>query len=260
MEMEIPQKGDLAAVKQTLDDINSQMMGTLSRADFDREDVETRASVVNEVNELGETALYAAAERGHMGVSQGHHGYYLSAVDLKYFRLSSLLMFSGIVLVLLDRDPGLIKTVGPSNATPLVTAASKGHTAVVNESLSKDCSLLEVSRSNGKNALHLTVKQGHVDIVKALLDKDPQLARRTDKKGQTALLMAVKGVNSEVVILLLEADAAIVMLPEKFGNMALHVATRKKHSKLLRQLCTRPSEKFSPCRLLMSYYACLIHT
>lgn len=62
------QKGDLASVKQTLDDIGSQMVGTLSGADFDREDAEIRASVVNEVNELGETALYAAAERGHMGV------------------------------------------------------------------------------------------------------------------------------------------------------------------------------------------------
>lgn len=128
----------------------------------------------------------------------------------------------------LDHDPGLSKTIGPSNATPLISAATRGHTEVVNELLSKDCSLLEISRSNGKNALHLTVRQGHVEIVKALLSKDPQLARRTDKKGQTALHMAVKGQSCEVVKLLLDADAAIVMLPDKFGNTALHVATRKK--------------------------------
>lgn len=103
---------------------------------------------------------------------------------------------------------------------------------MVNELLQKDCSLLEISKSNGKNALHLAARQGHVDIVKELLDKDPQLARRTDKKGQTALHMAVKGVNSEVVQLLLGADAAIVMLPDKFGNTALHVATRKKRAEV----------------------------
>lgn len=104
---------------------------------------------------------------------------------------------------------------------------------MVNELLSKDCSLLEISRSNGKNALHLAARQRHVDIVKALLDKDPQLARRTDKKGQTALHMAVKGINnSEVVKLLLDADAAIVMLPDKFGNTALHIATRKKRAEV----------------------------
>lgn len=62
------QRGDLAAVKQILDDIDSQMVGTLSGADFDAEVAEIRASVVNEVNELGETALYTAAEKGHLEV------------------------------------------------------------------------------------------------------------------------------------------------------------------------------------------------
>lgn len=62
------QRGDLAAVKQILGDIDSQMVGTLSRADFDAEVAEIRASVVNEVNELGETALFTAAERGHFEV------------------------------------------------------------------------------------------------------------------------------------------------------------------------------------------------
>ncbi|KAF7148617.1 hypothetical protein RHSIM_Rhsim03G0128000 [Rhododendron simsii] len=249
------QRGDLAAVKQILGDIDSQMVGTLSRADFDAEVAEIRASVVNEVNELGETALFTAAERGHFEVvkellkyanndsvskknrsgfdplhiaaSRGHHG------DCLSFCLK-------IVQVLLDQYPELTKTVSPSNTTPLMSAATRGHTTVVNELLSKDCTLLEISRSNGKNALHLTARQGHVDIVKALLDKDPQLARRTDKKGQTALHMAVKGVSCEVVKLLLEADAAIVMLPDKFGNTALHIATRKKRAEIVNELLCLP--------------------
>ncbi|KAG5557350.1 hypothetical protein RHGRI_007565 [Rhododendron griersonianum] len=249
------QRGDLAAVKQILGDIDSQMVGTLSRADFDAEVAEIRASVVNEVNELGEAALFTAAERGHFEVvkellkyanndsvskknrsgfdplhiaaSRGHHG------DCLSFCLK-------IVQVLLDQYPELTKTVGPSNTTPLMSAATRGHTTVVNELLSKDCTLLEISRSNGKNALHLAARQGHVDIVKALLDKDPQLARRTDKKGQTALHMAVKGVSCEVVKLLLEADAAIVMLPDKFGNTALHIATRKKRAEIVNELLCLP--------------------
>ncbi|CAN1798382.1 Ankyrin repeat-containing protein ITN1, partial [Linum perenne] len=72
--------------------------------------------------------------------------------------------------------PSLSQTYGPSNATPLVSAATRGHTDVVIELLSKDGSLLEISRSNGKNALHLAARQGHVEIVRALLMKDPQLA------------------------------------------------------------------------------------
>lgn len=62
------QRGDLTAVQQILGDIDSQMVGTLSGADFDAEVAEIRASVVNEVNELGETALYTAAEKGHLDV------------------------------------------------------------------------------------------------------------------------------------------------------------------------------------------------
>uniref|UniRef100_A0A2P2JKE9 Ankyrin repeat-containing protein n=1 Tax=Rhizophora mucronata TaxID=61149 RepID=A0A2P2JKE9_RHIMU len=147
---------------------------------------------------------------------------------------------TAIVQVLLDHDPSLSRTNGPSNATPLVSAATRGHSLVVNELLSKDSGLLEISKSNGKNALHLAVRQGHVDVVKALLSKDPQLARRTDKKGQTALHMAVKGQSCEVVKLLLEADAAIVMLPDKFGNTALHVATRKKRAEIVNELLLLP--------------------
>ncbi|CAH9097457.1 unnamed protein product [Cuscuta europaea] len=241
------QKGDLALVKRILDDIESQIMGTLSGAEFEQEVAEIRAYVVNEVNELDETALFMAAEKGnlevvkellkysnketltkknkslldplHVAASQGHHA---------------------IVQVLLDHDPELSKTVGPSNATPLITAASRGHTSVVNELLAKDCTLVEILRSNGKNALHLAARHGHVDVVKVLLEKDPQLARRTDKKGQTALHMAVKGVNCDVVKLLLDADAAIVMLPDKDGNTALHVATRKKRVEIVNELLRLP--------------------
>lgn len=242
------QKGDLVAVKQILDGINSQMEGTLSGAEFDEEVAEIRASVVNEVNELGETALYTAADGGHLEVVKELLKYsnmdtltrknHRSGFDPLHVAASQ--GHCEIVKVLLEHEPGLIKTVGTSNATPLITAAARGHTAVVNELLSKDCSLLEISRSNGKNALHLAVRPGHVEVVKALLDKDSQLARRTDKKGQTALHMAVKGTNCEVVKLLLEADAAIVMLPDKFGNTALHVATRKKRAEIVKELIQLP--------------------
>ncbi|KAG6402160.1 hypothetical protein SASPL_139035 [Salvia splendens] len=241
------QRADLAAVRQILEDINSQMVGTLSGAEFDQEVAEIRASLVSEGNELGETALFTAAEKGHLDVVKELIKYAnketLAKKNRSLFDPLHIAASQGhhaIVQVLLDHDPSLSKTIGPSNATPLITAATRGHSAVVDELLSKDCSLLEIARSNGKNALHLAARQGHADIVKALLDKDPQLARRTDKKGQTALHMAVKGVNSEVVKHLLDADAAIVMLPDKFGNTALHIATRKKRAKIVSLLLRLP--------------------
>lgn len=62
------QRGDLAAVQQILNDIDSQMVGTLSGPDFEAEVAEIRASVVNEVNELGETPVFTAADKGHLEV------------------------------------------------------------------------------------------------------------------------------------------------------------------------------------------------
>ncbi|MCL7036600.1 hypothetical protein MKW94_025228 [Papaver nudicaule] len=241
------QRGDLVAVRQILGDIDAQMTGTLSGAEFDAEVSEIRSAVVNEVNELGETALFTAADKGHLDVVKELLKYTTKeSISRKNrsgfdaFHIAASQGHQAIVQVLLDHDPGLSKTVGPSNATPLISAASKGHTAVVLELLSKDSSMIEVPRSNGKNALHLTARQGHVEIVKALLDKDPQLARRTDKKGQTALHMAVKGHSCEAVKLLLDADSAIVMLPDKFGNTALHVATRKKRAEIVNELLRLP--------------------
>ncbi|XP_038890353.1 ankyrin repeat-containing protein ITN1 [Benincasa hispida] len=241
------QRGDLAAVKQILDDIDSQMVRNLSGADFDAEVAEVRSLVVNEVNELGETALFTAAERGHIEVVKELLKYSnketLTTKNRSAFDPLHIAASQGhhaIVQVLLEHEPSLSKTFGPSNATPLITAAARGHTAVVEELLNKDRSLLEICRSNGKNALHFAVRPGHTEIVKLLLSKDQQLARRNDKKGQTALHMAVKGQSRDVVKLLLDADPAIVMLPDKLGNTALHVATRKKRVEIVQELLLLP--------------------
>ncbi|CAH1438520.1 unnamed protein product [Lactuca virosa] len=241
------QRGDLASVKQILDDIDSQMVRTLSGADFDAEVAEIRASVVNEVNELGETALYTAAEKGHLEVVKELLKYSnketimrKSRLEFDTLHIAASQGHDAVVKLLLDHDPSLCQTRSQGNATPLITAATRGHTAVVKELLSKDPSLLTIPRSNGKNALHLAARSGRVEIVEALLKEEPLLGRRTDKKGQTALHMAVKGVSSEVVKLLLEADAAIVMLPDKSGFTALHVATRKKRAQIVNELLSLP--------------------
>ncbi|KAG2272182.1 hypothetical protein Bca52824_066737 [Brassica carinata] len=229
------QRGDLAAVQQILKDINSQMEGTLSGEEFDAEVAEIRASIVNEVNELGETALFTAADKGHLDVVKELLKYSSRESIAKKNRsgydplhIAAIQGHHAIVEVLLDHDATLSHTFGPSNATPLVSAAMRGHTEVVNQLLSKAGNLLDISR------------QGHVEVIKALLAKDAHLARRVDKKGQTALHMAVKGQSSEVVKLLLDADPAIVMLPDKSCNTALHVATRKKRAEIVELLLSLP--------------------
>ncbi|WOL16255.1 hypothetical protein Cni_G25042 [Canna indica] len=241
------QRGDLAAVRQILGEIDAQMTGTAMGADFDAEVAEIRTAVVNDVNEVDETALFVAAEKGFLDVviellkysdREGLTRKNRSGFDALH--IAAREGHPAIIQVLLEHDPTLIKTFGQSNATPLITAAVRGHTEVVNLLLEQDASLVELSKNNGKNALHLAARQGHVEIVQSLLRKDPHLARRTDKKGQTALHMAVKGTSCGVVKALVDADPAIVMLPDRAGNTALHVATRKKRAEIVNLLLLLP--------------------
>ncbi|XP_021739783.1 ankyrin repeat-containing protein ITN1-like [Chenopodium quinoa] len=237
------QKGDIKAVKDILEEIDAQMTRTTSGAEFDSELIEIRLTIVNEVNELGETPLFRAAEKGHLDVLQALLPYTTSEgistknqVGFTALHVAASQGHEAIVQTLLDQDPDLCNTMGQSNVTPLISAAIRGHLGVVKVLLSQKSNLLEMPKSNGKNALHLSARQGHVDIVRALLKGNPQLARRTDKKGQTALHMAVKGHSAQVVRLLLRADPSIIMLLDKFGNAALHVATRKKRVEIVNEL------------------------
>ncbi|KAL1351822.1 hypothetical protein HN51_015701 [Arachis hypogaea] len=241
------QRGDVTAVRRILAEIDDQMTGTLSGAEFDAEVVEIRSAIVNEVNELGETPLFTAADKGHLDVVKELLPHttkealsFKNRAGFSPLHIAAKQGHKDIVEVLLDHDPELSKTFGQSNATPLVTAAMKDQADVVELLLNRDPSLLEIAKSNGKNALHLSGRQGHVAVVKLLLAHDPQLARRTDKKGQTALHMAVKGTSCEVVKMILNADPAIVMLPNKFGNNALHIATRKKRVEIVNELLLHP--------------------
>ncbi|XP_020571679.1 ankyrin repeat-containing protein ITN1-like [Phalaenopsis equestris] len=241
------QRGDVAAVRQVLSAIDALMTGTSSGADFDAEVAELRSAVVNEVNEVGETAMFVAGEKGHLDVVVELMKYAdkecvtrknRSGFDVLH--VASREGHHAIVQALLDMDPKLSRTFGPSNSTPLISAATRGHKEVVELLLAQDSNMVELAKTNGKNALHFSARQGHVDVVKALLEKDPQLALRTDKKGQTALHMAAKGTNCDVVKALVDAYPAIVMLPDKYGNTALHVATRKKRAEIVNALLLLP--------------------
>ncbi|KAM0930760.1 hypothetical protein ACQ4PT_000688 [Festuca glaucescens] len=239
------QRGDLDAVRQIIAEIDAQMTGT--GEDFDSEVAEIRAAVVNEANEVEETALLIAAEKGFIDIVLELLNHSdkdsLARKNKSGFDALHVAAKEGhrdIVKVLLDHDPSLGKTFGQSNVTPLITAAIRGHLEVVNLLLERVSGLVELSKANGKNALHFAARQGHVEIVKALLECDRQLARRTDKKGQTALHMAVKGTSAGAVKALVNADPAIVMLPDRNGNLALHVATRKKRSEIVNELLLLP--------------------
>ncbi|RWW13458.1 hypothetical protein GW17_00022832 [Ensete ventricosum] len=241
-------RGDLPAVRRILGDVVAQVAEMTSEVtELEAVTAEMVSAVVNETNEFGETALITAAEKGNLSVVAELLQYSdkenISRKNRSGFDAFHVAVKEGqrdIVQLLLSHDPTLGKTFGPSNATPLISAAARGHTEVIKQLLAQNFSMVEVAKRNGKNALHFAARLGHVEAVKALLEKDPQLARRTDVKGQTALHMAAKGTSHDVIKALVDSDPAIVMMPDKNGNTALHVATRKKRAEIVNLLLLLP--------------------
>ncbi|XP_010542613.1 PREDICTED: ankyrin repeat-containing protein At5g02620 isoform X2 [Tarenaya hassleriana] len=191
-------------------------------------------------NQPGETALYVAAEYGDVEIVKEMIKYY----DLPLAEIKARNGFDAFHLASkqgdLEAHPELAMTVDLSNTTALHTAATQGHSEVVDFLLELGSGLVSIAKSNGKTALHSAARNGHVEVVKVLLETEPAIAVRTDKKGQTALHMAAKGTNVTVVEELIKADrssssSSINMVDTK-GNTALHIAARKGRTEIVRLL------------------------
>ncbi|KAK7257760.1 hypothetical protein RIF29_31975 [Crotalaria pallida] len=194
-------------------------------------------------NQAGETALYVAAEYGHVDMVREMIQYYdLADAGIKARNGFDALHIAAkqghldVLKILMEARPELSMTVDPSNTTALHTAATQGHTEIVNFLLEAGSSLATIARSNGKTALHSASRNGHLQVVKAIAEKEPGVAIRTDKKGQTALHMAVKGQSLEVVEELIKAEPSSINMVDNKGNTALHIATRKGRSQIVKLL------------------------
>ncbi|XP_042446793.1 ankyrin repeat-containing protein At5g02620-like [Zingiber officinale] len=204
---------------------------------------EQTKELIYKQNQDGETALYVAAEKGHVEVVRE----ILKVSDIQSagikanssydsFHIAAKQGHLEVLRDLLQCFPALAMTTNSLTSTAFDTAATQGHVDIVNLLLETDASLAKIARNNGKTALHSAARFGHVDVVKAILEKDPTIGLRTDKKGQTAFHMAVKGQNVEILMALLEPDKSIVNLEDSKGNRPLHMATRKGNPKIVQAL------------------------
>uniref|UniRef100_A0A2N9IG06 Kinesin motor domain-containing protein n=1 Tax=Fagus sylvatica TaxID=28930 RepID=A0A2N9IG06_FAGSY len=129
--------------------------------DFNAEVLDISSAIVNE---LGETALFTAAEKGHFDVVKELLQYTtkegISMKNRSGFDLLHIAVSQGHQGAIrhLDHDPGLSKTVCQSNTTPLISA------------------------------LHMAVKGVSYDVVKLLLEPDAAIVMLPDKFGNTAVL------------------------------------------------------------------------
>ncbi|CAL9777890.1 unnamed protein product [Musa acuminata subsp. burmannicoides] len=135
-------RGDLAAVMRILRDVGAQMTETAEGA-------EVMSAVVNETNDFEETAMMTAAEKGQLGVVAELLKYSnkasISRKNRSGFDAFHVAVKGGhqdIARLLLSHDPTLGKTFGPSNVTPLISAAARGHTQVIKLLLAQNFSMV----------------------------------------------------------------------------------------------------------------------
>lgn len=126
--------------------------------------------------------------------------------------------------------------------SPLHTAASTGHTEVVQLLINKGADLC-LTNQRGETALHFAAKWGYVEIVRILLEKDPTTVNMKNRGGETPLLAAVCPVHHladdenvyvlrrSVVSMLIE-HGANVNEKDKRGHTPLHWAAMKNEIKM----------------------------
>ncbi|AES81769.1 putative ankyrin repeat-containing domain, PGG domain-containing protein [Medicago truncatula] len=194
-------------------------------------------------NNSSETALYIAAENGHLDIVKElikYHDIGLASLKARNgfdaFHVAAKNGNLEILKVLTEAFPEISMTVDLTNTTALHTAVSQGHIEIVNFLLEKSSSVVTIAKSNGKTAFHSAARNGHVEVIKALLGSEPEIAMRVDKKGQTALHMAVKGQNLEVVDELLKLNPSFANMVDAKGNTALHITTRKGRLQIVQKL------------------------
>ncbi|KAK6244818.1 hypothetical protein QUC31_011227 [Theobroma cacao] len=208
------QRGDVGAVRQILAEIDAQMMGTLSGAEFDAEVAEIRLAVVNEVNQLGETAMFTAAEKGHLDV------------------VMELLQYTTKEGISLKNRSGF---------DPLHTAANQGHEdqshVLIHDKLTIATSEIDVL-AKGQSMYSLSQFNNYLyaAIVRVLLDHDPGLSKTVGQANATPLVSAATKGHTAVVNELLSKDPSLLEISKSNGKNPLHFAARQGHVDIVKAL------------------------
>ncbi|KAI4300174.1 hypothetical protein L6164_033582 [Bauhinia variegata] len=199
--------------------------------------------LLSKQNHFGETALFIAAENGHVDLVEELIKYcdiglasFKARNGFDAFHIAAKNGDLDTLKVLIEAIPELSLTADQSNTTALHTAAAQGHIELVNFLLDKERNLVTIARSNGKTALHTAARYGHVEVIRALLTREPELAMRIDRKGQTALHMAVKGHSLKLVEQLLQSNPSMINIVDTKGNTPLHIAARKGRLEIIGKL------------------------
>jgi len=191
-------------------------------------------ALTNAVDRFGKTALYYAAEIGHVGVVSQLQS--RTVIDSDHRSGSTVLHvaaskgYGDLVIHLLNVSPILIDKVDWCGKTALCDAAMKGHELIVAHMLSLSPTLIDNVDRFGRTVLHYASGSGHDAVVAQLLTARPALVDSADRRGRTALHWAVREGRELIAERLLAIKPDLIHAIDEEGHTPLHLAVAMKQA------------------------------
>lgn len=201
--------------------------------------------VVFYLNREGKSPLYLAAEAGYdscvlamLKVPVGSENPNTRLKGKSPIHAATRERQSGVLDIMLKKDPSMIYSRDEEGRTPLHYAASIGHLKGVHYLLGK-YALGAVERDNsGFFPIHMASIKGHVDVIRELLRHCPDPRELLSDNGQNILHVAAINGKYEVVSCILKTPelGKLINEKDKVGNTPLHLATMHWHPMIVSAL------------------------
>lgn len=201
----------------------------------------TQSFNINTLDWLGRTALFHAAEQGHLEVVEllAEKGAKLDPVSC--FTADTPLTAAmdgrhwGVAKFLIERGV-IINTKNSWGRTPLSSAALGGSVEIVGRLIEKGAEV-DAKDYVGRTPCSLTSQEGHIDVVQLLVEKGADVSIRDDN-GWTPCFFASRSGHIEVVRVLLDHGADVNAV-NSVGQSALNLAKTFRHTRVTGLLVKR---------------------
>ena len=132
--------------------------------------------------------------------------------------------------------------------TPLFTAASKGHTPIVEKLIAAGSNVNLAKTTDGASPILIAAQRGHAPVVEQLIVSRCNVDIALTTNGATAILIAAQNGHAAVVEKLIAAHCN-VNIPVIDGSTALSLATQNGHTRIV----TRIHNCLHPCTVCKKY-------
>lgn len=200
-----------------------------------------QGNAVNQRDQDGATPLMCAARAGNIKIFQAllQKGADFSLADHAGNTPLSIAAAHGQLHIVLDLlKTGAIMHPNLQGDTPLMSAARKNHTAVMEALLKKGpASMVQQVNNKGRTALFIAAANNAIDTVRVLLDRGAVIDQ-ADTGGSTPLLYAAANGHTDVVTFLVTRGASIHHTNGE-GETPLSCAVAQCHTDVVTFLLTR---------------------